>query len=319
MIADEGARMAETQLVALTGATGFVGRHLLLQLLTRGHRVRALVRDPAKLQAEDSRLEPVPGDLADDAALASLVRGCDAVMHLVGIIMEKPAEGQTFERVHVEATRRLLAAAGAAGVSRWIHMSALGARPGAVSRYHRTKWTAEEAVRGTHAAGMAWTIFRPSIIHGPDGEFMRMVKGFWTKRFPPFVPYFGAGLTGSRGAGRLQPVYVEDVATCFADALTNPRATGETYPLGGPEAFTWPELYRVVGSHLPAARSKSIVAVPAWYANLIAGLPGVPFNKDQVIMSQEDSVCGVEKARGDFGIHLAAFEEMVAAYAEKIQ
>lgn len=307
--------MAESTQVALTGATGFVGRHILPQLLSRGHRVRALVRDPEKLTLKDTKSRPVIGDLFDGDALDELVRGCDTVVHLVGIIMEKPARGQTFHRIHVEATRRLLAAAKRAGVTRWVHMSALGSRPGAVSSYHRTKWEAEEAVR---ASGLAWTIFRPSIIHGPDGEFMRMVKGFWTKRFPPFVPYFGAGVCGNRGAGRLQPVYVEDVATCFAEAVTNPRAAGETYPLGGPDVFTWPQLYAAVRNHLPSARKKRIAAVPAWYAGMIAGMPGVPFNKDQVIMSQEDSVCGIEKAREDFAIKMAPFEEALAGYASQI-
>jgi NADH dehydrogenase len=314
--------MAQALTVALTGATGFVGRHVLPQLLARGHRVRALVRDPRNprgLPATDARVELVPGDLFSDASLAELARGCDAVVHLVGIIAERPSHGQTFQRVHAEGTQRLVRAAQRAGVKRWVHMSALGARPNAASEYHRTKWTAEEAVRHS-APGIAWTIFRPSIIHGPDGEFMQLVRGFWTKLFPPFVPYFGAGFTGRGGAGRLQPVYVEDVARCFAEALTNPRAAGETYPIGGPDAYTWPELYDTVRRHLPPdeVRKKRIVAVPAWKAKLLAGLPGVPFNKDQVIMSQEDSVCPTAKVEEDFGFKLAPFEETLADYAAQI-
>ena len=307
--------MPEARTIALTGATGFVGRHVLPQLLSRGHRVRVLARDPGKLPGSDSNVEAVRGDLFDDKALAQLVQGCDTVVHLVGIIMEKPGEGQTFERVHTEGTRRLLAAAKHAGVGRWVQMSALGARPDAVSRYHQTKWAAEEAVR---ASGLEWTVFRPSVIHGPDGEFMQMVHGFWTKHFPPFVPYFGSGLFGTGGAGHLQPIWVEDVATCFAEAVTSRRAVGETYPLGGPDVFTWAGFYEAVRRHLPGAKKKKILGVPAWYAGLIAGFPGVPFNKDQVIMSQEDSTCSIEKMRRDFEIEPAGLEETLAGYAAKI-
>ncbi|MCC6581579.1 MAG: complex I NDUFA9 subunit family protein [Phycisphaeraceae bacterium] len=301
--------------VALTGATGFVGRHVLEALVQRGCRVRALARDPHRLPASGEQVLPVAGDLFDDNALATLVEGTGAVIHIVGIIAEKPRLGQTFPRIHVDATAKLLDHAKKAGVPRWIHMSALGTRPDAVSAYHQTKWQAEQLVR---RSGLAWTIFRPSIIHGPDGEFMRMVRQFWCGLMPPFVPYFGKGLLGRGGAGSLQPVWVEDVARCFADAVTLDKTVGETYPLGGPDAVTWPQLYSICKRHLPEARNKRIVAVPAWYANLIAGLPGVPFNRDQVIMSQEDSTCQTAKVEDDFGFKLAAFEPTFAGYAASI-
>lgn len=298
--------------VALTGATGFVGRHVLAQLLAGGHRVHALVRHPHRLNTQDAKLHEVTGDLFDDDALGRLVDGANAVVHLVGIIMENPRCGQTFQRIHTQGTQRLLDAAKAAGVSRWVHMSALGSRPNAVSRYHRTKWDAEQAVR---TSGLNHTIFRPSVIHGPDGEFMRMVKGFWCHVIPPFVPYFGKEHT----AGRLQPVWVQDVARCYAEALSNPQADGETYPLGGPDVYTWPGFYRTCQAHLPTARKKRIVGLPLWYVKMIAGKPGVPFNLDQVVMSQEDSICQIAKVQEHFGFELAAFEPTFARYASQIE
>ena len=336
-----------TTTVALTGATGFVGRHVLPALLNKGYHVRVLARHPGKLRQSGEHVSVVEGGLFDDDAIRQLCTGVDAVVHLVGIITEKPGKGQTFDRVHHEASVRLLDAAQAAGVKRWVHMSALGARPDAVSRYHQTKWLAEEAVRGS---SLQWTIFRPSIIHGPDGEFMELVRGFWCNLFPPFVPFFGAnaGLrdiweikkavlapwrslkrAGNAGepryvsratAGRLQPVWVDDVAHCFAEAVESPRAVGEVYPLGGPVAYTWPDLYRAVRRHLPAdeVRSKKIVALPVWYARLIAGKPGVPFDRGQVIMSQEQSVCDVGKAERDFAFTAADFETKLAEYAPRI-
>lgn len=302
--------------VALTGATGFVGRHTLPALLARGYHVRALVRDPERLKNHPN-VTAVKGDLFDAAALDELCHGTQAVVHLVGIIEEKPRMGQTFDRVHHEAVVNLLAAAKRQHVNRWVHMSALGSRPpesaGAISDYHRTKWLGEVAVR---RSGLDWTIFQPSIIHGPDGEFMRLVKGFWCDLFPPFVPFFGTRET----AGRLQPVWVEDVARCFAAAIESKRAISEVYPMGGPTAYTWPDLYAAVRKHLPsgAVRNKKIVGVPVWYAKMIAGLPGVPFNKGQVIMSQEDSVCEIGKVQRDFGFELADFEEKLSEYGSRI-
>ncbi len=301
--------------VAVTGATGFVGRHVLPQLLAAGHRARVLVRDPRKLGNADARVTQVIGDLFDSRALADLLEGAQAVVHLVGIIMQKPRDGQTFQRIHVQGTVNLVDAAKAAGVKRWVQMSALGTRPDAKSEYHLTKWAGESAVR---ASGIPFTVFRPSIIHGHDGEFMQMVKGFCCDRFPPFLPYFGAGLFGAGGAGRLQPVYVEDVARCFVAALTTPKSIGETYPMGGPDTYTWPELYLTCQRHLPKARKKKPFPVPACYAMMISGLPSVPFNRDQVIMSQEDSTCQIQKVQTDFGIELAPFEATFESYAAQI-
>lgn len=297
--------------VAITGATGFVGRHILPRLLLEGYHVRALVRDPARLVVSDAKLQAVRGDLFDEKVLEELVEGAEAVIHLVGIIMEIPGKGQTFERVHTLGTKNLLAAAKRAGVKHWVHMSALGSRPDAVSRYHQTKWAAEEAVR---ASGLPFTIFRPSLIHGPDGEFMKMVKDFWCGLVPPFVPYFGKEQT----AGRLQPVWVEDVARCFVEALKNRQTVGETYPLGGPEEFTWPGLYLTCKKHLPKARNKKVVGVPVFVAKLMARLPGAPFNLDQVIMSQEDNTCQIGKMREHFGFEPAVFEATFAGYAGEI-
>lgn len=305
------------QTVALTGATGFVGRHVLPRLLVDGHRVRALVRDPDKLGANRARVEAIQGDLFNQAACTELVRGADAVIHLVGIIAEEPSLGQTFQRVHVDATRNLLDATIHSGaVKRWVHMSALGARHDSQAQYQQTKAQAEDHVR---ASGIPWTIFRPSIIHGHDGEFMQMVKSFVCSPVPPFIPYFCQGVLPNGPSTKLQPVWVEDVASCFVGALSNPRTIGENYPLGGPDALTWPELYLACQRHLPGARPwKKTLGIPACVAMCLSSMPGAPFNADQVLMSQEDSTCQIAKAEIDLGVRLAPFEETFAAYAKDV-
>jgi len=309
--------------VLLTGASGFVGGHILRALVRRGWHVACPVRSRAKLLARvsgvpDSSFTPYAGDIFSDA-LPSAAGEATACIHLVGIILERALRGQTFERVHVEGTRRVLAVASQAGIRRFVHMSTLGTRANAVSRAHQTKFAAEELVR---SSGLDFTIFRPSVIHGPDGEFVRdLLVRMLRRPLPPFLPYFGDGRK------HLQPVFVEDVARVFAEALDRPETIGQTYALGGAEALDWVELWRFVQMTVPAAhRWKPAVGLPVWVAEAIGRLGdgvdrrlgwrlGIPFNTAQVQMSQEDNTCSVEAAEQAFGQHFRGFRESFAGYA----
>lgn len=289
------------QQVALTGGGGFVGRAVLKRLTQTGRRVKALVHAPHK---QPTAAQRVVGDLFDDAALDALLDGCDALVHLVGIIREDPARGKTFDRIHHRAVARLLERAKAHGIKRYIHMSALGTRDGAPSEYHRTKWLGEQAVR---SSGLDWTILRPTLILGPGGEFAQMLTDFWTKPLPPFVPYFGKGALGLGGSGRAQPIAVADVAHCFVEALNRKRTAGGVYELGGPDVMDWPTMYRRVGKLIEGAKNKPVLPVPIWWAKLLASVPGLrrilPFNRAQVIMAAEDVVCDTGPMRRDFDLN----------------
>jgi len=308
--------------VLVTGGSGFVGRAVLRELLRRGWTPVCVVRDPRRAErmaaVEPRAVEWVEGDLLDGVPPRNVAAGTSAAIHLVGIIVEDPSRGQTFRRVHVEATRNVLAACRHGGVERFIHMSALGARSDAVGEYHRTKHAAEDLVR---ESGLRWTIFRPSVIHGPDGEFMRLMRKLACDLLPPFMPHFGNGLA------RLQPVAVEDVAYCFVEALHRPRTVGQIYELGGPEAMTWRELYRICREVLPGARQwKPVLGQPVPLAKLLAAtlmktrlVPAAwRFNRDQVVMSQEDSVCDIRPVEEAFGIRLRRFRSMLESYASRI-
>jgi NADH dehydrogenase len=184
--------------VFVTGATGFVGRAVVQALRAEGYCVRCLVRRGSEPDLRGlEAIERVEGDVLASRSLADGMEGCHSVVHLVGIIREYPARGVTFERVHVEGTRNVLEAATTAGVQRYLHMSALGTRPGARARYHTTKWAAEEAVR---AGTLPWTIFRPSVIYGRGDGFVTMLARMIQRL--TVIPVIGDGRQ------RLQPVPV---------------------------------------------------------------------------------------------------------------
>ncbi|MGP1310696.1 MAG: NAD(P)H-binding protein, partial [Phycisphaerales bacterium] len=222
----------------------------------------------------------------------------------------------------------------ASGVSRYIHMSALGADPDGASGYQRTKFAAEKLVR---ASGLDWTVFRPSIIHGPDGEFVQMVKGWATGRKAPWfvLPYFtrlDVGLDKppfpppEPEIPKAQPVFVGDVASAFADALDRPESLGEIIPLGGPDEMTWPEMLTTLRDAIPLAKKKMpAVGLPAPVAIAqarVAGLLGfsdaLPYSVSDAQMGAEDNVCAIDKARSTLGYSPSPFAETVNAYGKDI-
>ncbi len=299
--------------VLVTGGTGFIGRSVVRRLVVEGHRPRLLVRDArspkALALAGGLKAELVPGDVHDEASLARAVAGTDAVVHLVGIISE--IGRNTFEEAHVGATRRLLAAAKAADVKRWVQMSALGTRPNARARYHQTKWAAEELVR---ASGLDWTIFRPSIVYGPgDG-----LVGLFAKmsRWSPVLPVMGSG------AGLMQPIHVEQVAKAFVGALTTPASVRQAYDLCGDERFRFVEILGLILKAL--GRRRLIVHVPMGLARLQARVmegvfPAIlrqasPLSRDQLLMLEEDNVGDSAKAKADFGLEFRPFAEGLKTY-----
>lgn len=297
--------------IAITGATGFVGGAILRRLLRRGHDVRVLIRDPKKAGRLRGlgTVECIAGDLDNDDALHALVAGTDAVVHLVGIIVEKGP--QTFRRVHVEGTERLIAAARAVGVPRIIHMSALGARPDAgATSYHRTKAAGEDAVRG---AGLAHVILRPALIAGTGNvPLAMMVKVI---RFAPAVPVVGDGRY------LLQPVWIEDVAEAFAVAVERADIAG-TFEIAGPEQLSWDRMLDALEAALSVRRMRLHVPLPMVRLGALAGqiAPDLaPITTEQLQMLLEGNVTSANAIATTFGITPRSFadvaREMCAPYA----
>jgi len=290
-----GAAMPRISRVFVTGATGFVGRSVVQALRAEGHAVRCLVRRGSEHDLRGlEAIERVQGDVLAPKTLEDGIAGCDAVVHLVGIIREQPERGVTFERVHVQGTLNVLSAAADAGVRRFVHMSALGTRAGARSRYHQTKWAAEEAVRGS---ALPWTIFRPSIIYGRGDGFISMLAAM-IKRYPA-VPVIGDGRQ------RLQPIPVEQVAAAFARAVALSETVKHTYEAGGPDAVTMLELLDLIAKTIGKRRLFKLpvpLAVITPLARALHRLPSFPVAPDQLLMLGEDSVCDPAPFISTFGL-----------------
>lgn len=238
--------------VLVTGASGFVGIHTCRELARRGWRVRALVRDSARAarRLASVRAQIVVGDLRDTTALASALRGADAVVHLAAIAIERP--GQSYESVNADATVGLIDAARSAGVGRMVHMSQNGAASDSPYRFLRSKGIAEDRVR---ESGLAWTVFRPSVIFGPEDEFVN-VLGRLVRLSPIIYPLPGGG------TARFQPVDVDDVARAIGVVLDRPDSEGDTFGLGGPEALTLRQMVRRVLMAMETSRILVGVPVP---------------------------------------------------------
>lgn len=267
--------------IFIAGGTGFVGAHLVEALRKNGHELRLLVhrRSPGSIAGIDQ----VEGDVTSLESCQQAASGCDAVINLVGIIREFPSRGITFERLHVQATANMLAATRTAGIRRYLQMSALGTRPDAVSRYHQTKFRAEELVR---SSGLDATILCPSLIYGPKDAFINMLAG--QLRLAPVMPVIGSGTY------RLQPIHADDVARCFALALEMPETIGQCYELCGNNRLSYVELLDAVASAMgrPAPlKPRMPLGLMKMIIPIMQRVPQFPITMDQLQMLVEENIC----------------------------
>ena len=288
-------------MIFVTGGTGFVGGHVVRELRSRGLPVRCLVRNRSKGPAAD--VELVEGDVTDPESLRRGVAGCDTVIHLVAI---RQGSEEQFRRIMVEGTRSLLAAAGEAGVGRFVHMSALGTNEQTKDAvpYYRAKWDDEQLVQ---SSGIPYVIFRPSFVFGPDGGILPT----FTKlaRLTPVTPIIGSGKQ------RIQPIWADDVAAYFAEATSRPDVTGRLFELGGPDAVTWNEFWerlkRVRGLRRPSLHVP--VALMRVNALVTERLPGnIPLTRDLLKMLElGDNVVSSDDAVRTFQLPLVPLDEQL--------
>lgn len=293
--------------IFLTGATGFVGRNVLKRLLLDGHEVCILLRPrksplidlgfAGEVPIEKKTMHHVFGDVVTGSGLDKGILGCNAVIHLVGIIVEKGIN--TFEAVHHVGTRNVVEAAKRAGVTRFIHMSAIGVRKNGVAEYQRSKWRGEEEVR---RSGIAYCIIRPSLIFGPGDGFVTQMMGLM-KKAPLFRPVPG------KGTPKFRPIFVNDVAFCFARALTENAATNTTVELGGPNEMTLDEVLAEIARCAGVSKPVVHIPMPLMFLGAVLArmLPNPPVTADQLRMLAEGSTCEIGAMKRIFGLSPRAF------------
>ncbi|MGH8853725.1 MAG: complex I NDUFA9 subunit family protein [Telluria sp.] len=299
--------------VLVIGGTGFIGGHLLARLAADGFNTRVAVRnyERAKHLTTLPYLDLEVANIHDDATLRRLLTGRDAVINLVGVLHGGHGSpyGPGFRRLHVELPRRIAQACAEVGVPRYLHMSALGASSSGASMYQRSKADGELAARSQPT--VAATIFRPSVVFGPGDHFLTMFAKL--QQHLPVVPL-------ACPHARFQPVYVEDVAAAFAQALRDPSTRGATIELGGPGVYTLAELVRLSGRY--SGHERRVIGLPAWAARLQAGmfelLPGDPIiSRDNLDSMKTDNVVDVQTqalTAGALGIKLTSLESAAPHY-----
>ncbi|VFR40313.1 NAD-dependent epimerase/dehydratase [plant metagenome] len=261
--------------ILILGGTGFIGRHLVARLSAAGHALTLPTRRLA--HGRDLLVHPtatvLEADIHDEAVIAQLLPGHDAVINLVGILHSQRGKpyGADFERVHVLLPRRVAYACRTHGIGRFLHLSALGASPSGPSMYLRSKGDGETAIRAAFQSPGAgsFTLMRPSVVFGPDDNFLNLFGRL--ARWFPVLPVGGA-------KARMQPVYVEDLVLAMQAALTLPAAAGATYEVVGPHVYTLGELVSLAAA--AAGHPRPVIALPDALARAQAMffecLPGDP-------------------------------------------
>lgn len=299
--------------VLVIGGAGFLGRQIVGRLVAEGHVVHVPTRQfqHARPLLVHPTVTVMEANIHDDATLNRLVKGCDVVLNLIGILHSRPGQpfGPDFNLAHVQLPGRVAKACLAHGVKRFIHVSALGADAQAPSGYLRSKAAGEQAIREAYAAAHhdGFTIFRPSVVFGPEDQFMNMFARL--ARFFPLLPIAGA-------QAKMQPVFVQDVAQAILNAMSQPWAAGQTFDLAGPRVYTLGELVELAA--LWSGHPRPVIALPmsigrmqAWFFECLPGQPLM--SRDNLASLTVDNI-SAEPMSPLLGIVPTALESIAPVY-----
>lgn len=295
--------------ICILGGGGFVGGHLAARLSRDGYQLRIPCRRPERRR----HLRVIPGvelvgaDIHEQQQLNALVADCDAVINLVGILNEEQNDGTGFQRAHVELVDKVLAACREQGIPRLLHMSALHADTQGSSHYLRSKGEAEKHLRSEQ--GLHLTIFRPSVIFGPDDSFFNRFANL-LKLLPPYGVFPLAG-----AKARFAPVYVGDVVETMARSLNDPATYGYGYNLCGPREYSLQELVTYTAEVNGLKRiimplGNGLSRLQAW---IMERVPTKPLSRDNLDSMQTASICDSNDF-SKFGIEPHALEPLVSSY-----
>jgi NADH dehydrogenase len=294
--------------ITIFGGSGFLGRHAVRALAKAGWRIKVATRHPNRAfflrpLGQVGQIGFVKCDITDPDQVAAALRGSHAAVNLPGILFQR---GQSFDEVHAAGAGHVAEAAARLGLTRLVHVSAIGADSESDSHYAQSKAEGEKRVR---AAFPGAVILRPSIVFGPEDQFFNRFASL--ARFSPALPLIGGGRT------RFQPVFVGDVAAAIAAALEKPEAQGRTFELGGPATYTFKELMQIVLAEtgrkcLLVPLPFGLAAIKAFFLQLA---PNPLLTPDQVRLLRHDNIVSPTAAGfADLGIQPTTVEAEVPAY-----
>jgi uncharacterized protein YbjT (DUF2867 family) len=298
--------------ILVAGGSGFIGSAVVRRLLRDGAEVAVMTAHPnrsrSKIESLGARM--VVGDVLDPESLASAVRGAEVVVQALTFPtfpVEKPRHRYTFEEFDHRGTDRLVQAAAGAGARKYVYSSGVGAAPDAAKVWYTAKWAGEGAIRAT---GIDHAIIRPSWAFGPEDRALNRFVAFhgWL----PFVPVVGDG------SQRLQPVLVDDVAECFAQAARLDGPSG-TFEIGGPEVMTMNDVLRTMME--VRGRVKPLVHFPVFMPKLagffLQALPKPPLSPDAVDFATADAVADSSALLREFDLELTPLREGLGTYLRR--
>jgi uncharacterized protein YbjT (DUF2867 family) len=290
-------------MILITGATGYVGRHLVIRLAAQGERPRCLVREMNRAQRilPADKVELVQGATTSPASLDAAVQGVDTIVHAAFLTADrKQSTGNEYEKTNVQGTANLIKAAKKAGVKRIIEISGLGTRPDKPGSYMQGRYLAEKMLK---ESGLEWTIIQPSVLFGKNAPFIKGLADLI--RTSPIVPLIGGGKI------MFQPIYVEDVVTVINKVLEDPlNTTNKTYTIGGPAYYSFTQIIDALLQVMHQQRIKvpaptSLVGVGA--AVMEAVLPRPPLTKAAMTLFTFDNTTDLHSVERDFGFTPTSF------------
>lgn len=300
-------------MILVTGGSGFIGGAIVRKLVAAGERVRCMTRSPdrARLKLGDLNVEFSEGDVTDPVKVTAAMWECDTIVNCVqfpNFPVENKRRGYTFERIDNQGTRTQVRGAKEVGAKRFIYLSGAGVGPNATRAWFQAKWGAESAVRGS---GLAWTIFRPSWVYGPGDRSLNRFVGL--ARRLPFVPMFGDGKQ------RIQPVFVDDVATCVAASVRMEAAYNKVFEIGGPQVLTMNQIMETVFQVLGKKRMllHTPIILPKLMAFPMEFLPSPPLSRDAIDFITMEGVVDNKPLLQTFKIQLTPLRQGLATYLRR--
>ena len=290
-------------MILITGATGYIGRHLVARLVAQGEHPRCLVRDTKRAAGilPAAGVELVQGETTDPASLAAAVRGVDTIVHAAFLTADrKQSPGNHYETTNVQGTANLIKAAQEGGVKRIIEISGLGTKPDKPGSYMQGRYLAEKMLK---ESGLDWTIIQPSVLFGKGAPFIKGLTDLI--RTTPVVPLIGGGKT------LFQPIYVEDVVTVIVKVLEDPaRTTGKTYTIGGPQYYSFTQIIDALLHAMHKSRVKAYAPTPlvgVGAAVMEAVLPKPPLTSAAMALFSFNNTTDLNSVERDFAFTPMSF------------